>query len=216
MSNNKQSYYHGCGRLKYEFRQRYSSLPTFMDDGCLYASSKYSTAYEYATSYVFSLDEIVINLESRLKLSEIADIGPLELEIQLLSIIEGIMKRRGTNIGNIISSLAGYFPISRKEFRKVFLDVQNNVSHKQVNYIFGFLLENEKIIPNTFPCETTDYGVAIPLVGDEKSQNAVNVPITFFVKHGHKTYEKIARNIPALKLESQIIEVQQYKYNLWR
>ena len=127
MSNNKQLYYHGCGKLKYEFWQKYGALPTFMDDGRLYVSSKYSTAYEYATSYVFSLDEIVINMQSRLKLSEIADIEPLELEIQLRSIIEGILKRRGANIGYSTSGLAGYFPISRKDFRKAILEIQNNV-----------------------------------------------------------------------------------------
>ncbi len=210
-SNDRARHYHGCGRLKYDFMMKYGVLPAFTN-GSLYVSRVKGTAYEYALDGGGFLDDVIIRIQAELNLPEVSGMEPFDLAVQLRSIIESIRNRKSLSPESIIesgitySALAGYFPISSKEFRRAFLRAREEIS-TYGGLIITLGLEGERVYPNTFPCEATDYGVRIPLVGDDKTQGAVSVKVASFVNQSG-AYKKIPKEIPALNIERKILDVE--------
>ena len=202
----REIYYHGCGKLKYDFMVRHGALPAFTSDGDLYVSAHEGTAFEYALPNNF-LDNIVIRLHDELKISEILEMEPTDSVIQLRSIVSSAIRKYGRNIGKISSTLAGYFPISSKEFRKV-LESQEKFRYSLGGFIIALVLDGESLEPNTFPDEATDYGMKIPLTGANKSRSSVSIELTYFVRYAADLYKKSIKEIPALNLENRFINVE--------
>lgn len=212
-SNNRTIYYHGCGKLKYEFMVRHGALPAFTSNGALYVSAHKGTAYEYALNN-HGLDDVIIRVQTELELPEVSGMEPLDLAIQLRSIIENIRIKRGFTTESVIKdrkthlALAGYFPISSKEFRKAFLKAREEIS-SYGGFIFALLLEGETMCPNTFPGEATDYGVKIPLVGAEKSKSATSIEIVNFARQGISLYKKRTKEIPSINLDGKLFSIEE-------
>ena len=112
---------------------------------------------------------------------------------------------KGAEIGIIARTLSSYFPVSEKKIKRTLLEAQKQASTHN-NYLFSFHLKGETILPNTFPGEPIDYGVAVPLEGNEKTNSAVVISLNQFVRIG-RLYIKRKKYIPALNLEGRLIEV---------
>ncbi|MBI2574338.1 hypothetical protein HYV82_00440 [Candidatus Woesearchaeota archaeon] len=206
MSSDMAQYYHACGRINYELWQRHMALPAFSQSGELHVDTQQSVAEADAARERYGLDAVIMQVVSELGLSEIAGVPPIDLAFQLLSIID---PKISEGVSRTAQRLAGYFPISGKRFRSALLDAERELNQGRGLsggnvYVLKFNLNGEPLIPegNT-PCSTGCgmEGYSIPLVGNGASSNAVELPLTCFVRRG-SAYEQHESAIPALRIRN--------------
>ncbi|GEM_PF-5193987 len=216
MSRGITQYYHACGRINYEIWQRHSALPAFEQSGQLYVNLQRSVAEANAARGHDGLDGIIMQVASELALPEMTGMPQIDMAVQLRLIIE---PRLHEGVSRTVQRLAGYFPISGKRFRRALLDAERDLNQKQGMsggnvYVFSFNLDGEPLSPiGSMPCSggCSMEGHAIPLVGYRTSSNAVEIPLTYFVRRG-SAYERQESAIPALSIRD-FVDVAQYHFH---